>query len=32
MLGPYRSEDEARRGAAQASERLGIAARIVRSP
>jgi cell division septation protein DedD len=32
MLGPYRSEDEARRGAAQASERLGIAARIARTP
>jgi tetratricopeptide (TPR) repeat protein len=32
MLGPYRSEDEARRGAAQASERLRISARIVRTP
>jgi tetratricopeptide (TPR) repeat protein len=32
LLGPYRSEDEARRGAAQASERLGTPARIARTP
>jgi tetratricopeptide (TPR) repeat protein len=32
LLGPYRSEDEARRAAAQAAERLGTPARIARTP
>lgn len=32
LLGPFRSEDEARRVAAQASERLGVAARLARTP
>ncbi|MGH7743037.1 MAG: SPOR domain-containing protein, partial [Candidatus Eiseniibacteriota bacterium] len=32
LLGPFRSEDEARRAAAQASERLGVAARLARTP
>lgn len=32
LLGPYRSEDEARHAAAQAAERLGTATRIVRTP
>jgi hypothetical protein len=32
MIGPLRSEDETRRALAQAGERLGVSARIVRTP
>ena len=32
LIGPYRSDEEARRAAAQASERLSVAARVARMP